>query len=297
MTDDGNSQNNVVLRGLEDSLGELSLQVSRLSELVVQLQEKRSIDYAFMDQGIGVTKTHRGHRMYVSTRDLALTPSLIFDGKWEANVEEEVLRHIKPGGMAIEVGANMGYHTLAMAQKLGSKGNLVSVEANPEIFKLLSWTVKANGFHDRVKLLNVAASDHLGEVLFRFVRTEVGGGHIIDQLYPDDAEYITVPCVRLDDAIEEGRPVDVLRMDAEGAEALILKGAQKVISRSPDLVIITEWAPSFIRSRKSDPAEMLAFLRGHGFAASSLDGSSFHPIEMEELMMNRHREVVFARTR
>lgn len=267
----------------------------RLKDQIIKLREGQKLAYAFLGDGIGVARTHRGHRIFLSTRDFSQSPAIILDGEWERHIEDEVLRHVKPGGTVVEVGANFGYHTLAMAEKLGPKGRLYAVEANPEVFELLRWTIDNNGFTGRTKLFAHAATDRQCELTFRFVRNAIGGGHITDRKEDDGAVYIQVPGRPLDETLADISGVDLLRMDAEGAESLILKGAVGLMARSPNMTIITEWAPGFIRSRGDDPGQMVKLLTERGYSASIITGSGVEAVPMDSLLNIDHCELLFSK--
>ena len=66
----------------------------------------------------------------------------------------------------MDVGANVGYFTLIMAEKVGGSGKVISIEAAPGNVKLLKNNVELNGFNDRVDVIEAAVSDSRGEVTF-----------------------------------------------------------------------------------------------------------------------------------
>jgi hypothetical protein len=73
-----------------------------------------------------------------------------------------------------------------------------------------------------------------------------------------------VPAVTLDAALAESPPLDLLRMDAEGSEPQVLRGAEALLRRSPRLRIVTEWSTPMMSTR-SDLGTTIAWLGGLGF--------------------------------
>jgi hypothetical protein len=91
------------------------------------------------------------YKFYVDCRDRGLAPHLMLDGYWEYWVSDFMWRNIKPGDTVIDVGANLGYYSVLMADLVGSTGRVVSFEPNPRLFELLQRNVGINGFTRRTQ--------------------------------------------------------------------------------------------------------------------------------------------------
>jgi FkbM family methyltransferase len=251
-------------------------------------------DYAYLGQGIGVTRTHRGHRIFVYTRDLALAPHIVMAGIWEWAVEQAVLKLVASGDTVVEVGCNMGYHSLAICERLGRDGRFFGFEANPELFRLLRWSIDHNDFGGRASLFNHAVTQTQGEVQFTFDPQAVGGGHVLTELRTEP-EVITVPGIPLDETLIELGGVSLLRMDVEGFEPMVIRGARRLIERSPDIAIVAEWSVPMM-SIRVDLASFVEELEKAGFRAWRINGDArFVPVAMADLLTLPHCEVAFAR--
>ena len=223
--------------------------------------------YCYLGDHRAVTVTHRGHRIFLDTRDLGLTPHIALSGVWEREVEEVLLRLLRPGQSVAEVGSNMGYHSLAMAQAIGPHGRLHAFEANPDVLPLLRATIAVNGYDDRITLHPVAALDRAGEIEFASDPAHIGSGHwAIEGGAANYSRRAVVRAVTLDQALADVAALDLLRMDAEGSEPQVLRGAEALLRRSPGLRIVTEWSPPMMAARTGLP-EFAAWLAGFGFAA------------------------------
>ena len=254
------------------------------------------VGYAYLGGGTGITFTHRMHKILVYTKDYGLTPHLILHGEWERAIEEAVLRHVPTGGTVVEVGCNMGYHTLAMSEKLGPDGKLYGFEANPDVFRLLRWSLDLNGFLGRAKIYNHAVTEVEGEVQFQFNPIAVGGGNVVENNLGEGNQVIRVPGIPLDQTLADLPKVDLLRMDAEGFEPAILRGAQKLIVRSPEIVIICEWSVPMMASRVNLAAH-IEWMYSLGFKAwRILSDASCEPVTQDQLLTIDHCEILFTRT-
>ena len=254
--------------------------------------------YCYLGDGRAVALTHRGDKIFLDTRDLGLTPHIATHGIWEADVEAVLGRLLRPGHLVAEVGANMGYHTLAMAEAVGPSGHIDSFEANPAVLPLLRATLAVNGLDGVVTLHPAAALDSPGEVEFSSDPDHIGSGHVA--LEGEAANYsrqVRVPSVTLD-AVLAGIPaLDLLRMDAEGSEPQVLRGAAALLNRSPTLRIVTEWSAPMMAVRCDLPA-LVAWLRDElGFQFWKLGQSAvLEPVAAEALPGLPHGEVVMARS-
>ena len=216
-----------------------------------------------------LTLTHRGNIIYLAPRDNDLTPWIALYGKWEPQVENTIVVSLRPGDTVIDIGANVGYHTLAMANAVGSGGQVHAFEANPDVMRLLRATMALNNF-GWVRLYDKAALDRPGTFMLACDPDHYGSGHVITDRPSSDygAGYSTrvdVAAVTLDAELAHlAGAVDLIHMDIEGSEPLALRGGQALIERSPNLKIITEWSVGMMGAR-ADVGGYVAWLVEQGF--------------------------------
>jgi FkbM family methyltransferase len=216
-----------------------------------------------------LTLTHRGNIIYLAPRDNDLTPWIALYGEWEPHVENTIVASLRPGDTVIDIGANVGYHTLAMANAVGSGGQLHAFEANPQVMRLLRATMSLNGF-GWVRLYDKAALDRPGTFTLASDPDHFGSGHVITDSQSSDygASYSTrvdVTAVTLDSELaHQVGTVDLIHMDIEGSEPLALRGGQALIERSPNIKIVTEWSVGMMSTR-ADVGEYVGWLVEQGF--------------------------------
>ena len=144
----------------------------------------------------------------------------------------------------------VGSHIGALAIQLAPCFNeMVCVEANPQIYRLLRHNIFANGLSAKVSSQNVAVSDREGPVPF-LCNVENSGGSKCRPVVPDidfvyDApEQISVPAVTLDTEYED-RAFDFILMDIEGSEFGAILGGQALIRRCS--VFVVEYVPNHLK--------------------------------------------------
>jgi FkbM family methyltransferase len=189
--------------------------------------------------------------------DARLTPWIRSQGVWEADVMKLLGRTLRPGGVFVDVGANVGFHTILAAQLVGPAGKVFAVEPAPWTLALLRANVWRSG--SAVTVLPVAASDATGKVTLT-LEPEHRSGAQIGETGGRGPEVDAAPLDQLVPAIG----VDVLKVDVEGAEPLVFRGARDLLQRSPGLVAVVEFRDERHLSGET-PAEALAFYESLGF--------------------------------
>jgi FkbM family methyltransferase len=170
-------------------------------------------------------------------------------GELEWQVLEQL---IVPGGNVVEVGANIGSHTVSLAKKVGPTGRVIAVEPQRIIHQYLSANISLNML-DNVECHWAACGSETGEMIvprlnyFAHERQNFGGLSLATQ---GDGE--RVPVVRLDD-IMKGRRAHLIKIDVEGMEADVLHGATNLIMSCRPLIYAENDRPA-----KSD--ELLTLL-------------------------------------
>ncbi len=147
-----------------------------------------------------------------------------------------VERRLEPGHVMIDIGANVGAYALRAGKKVAPTGMVIALEPGGGAFDFLMRGVELNGLQDVVRLHKSAAAERDGREHFGGADTEWHGF----ALGAADGSGVEVEVRSVDSLAEEyGLPrLDVLKIDAEGAEYRVLQGAAAVVRRfRPDVVM------------------------------------------------------------
>jgi FkbM family methyltransferase len=140
---------------------------------------------------------------------------------------------IQPGIVCYDIGAHIGFFTLIMAKLVGPKGKVFAFEPDPENVTLLKEHICRNGLKGKVEVIPKAVWSHEGVVLFGRSRRDLTQGGVLEVNTPPqwaDGERIIVTTITLDAFIQEGYPPPhVMKIDVEGGEVEVLKGASTVL--------------------------------------------------------------------
>lgn len=244
-----------------------------------------------------LTRTRFNSLIYLDARDVSLTPSIALTGEWEPNIEREFRRCIRSGDTIVDIGANCGYYALAAAGQTGPSGRVVAIEPNPRLAALLRKSVAANNFRDYVSVHEGAVLDHEADIQLGFPADYFGSASIfISQSgWEEKVTMVDTRARPLRAYLSDSQRVDVMKIDTEGAEPLIWRGAEDVISANRDITIFMEFAPSMVAATMP-PADFLTQIRAAGFNVLevSYDGG-LHARTDEQVLAQGWSELVLTR--
>ncbi|GAA3978100.1 FkbM family methyltransferase [Allohahella marinimesophila] len=146
---------------------------------------------------------------------------------------------IKPGDWVLDVGANVGHYTKRFSELVGTGGRVVAFEPVPETMALLAANVRKFKFPN-VTLFNTAVSDRVDVVGMSLPKFASGLTNYYEaNLTSSQDAQLTVLTVPID-ALFLDRPIALIKIDAEGHEAFVLAGMNKLIrTRRPTLIVET----------------------------------------------------------
>jgi FkbM family methyltransferase len=179
------------------------------------------------------------YKMFVDTRDCALAPHLLMDGYWEYWITKFVVDSVKRGMVVFDIGANVGYYTLLLADLVGEEGKCVAFEPNPNLADKLRRSVAINGFAERCSVEQMAVGRNgVSSSELIIPNNNFGGAYVRAQSANGNGGGVSVPTVSLDSFCSALCALDFVKIDAEGAEPDILVGMQDTLDRlRPSLLL------------------------------------------------------------
>ena len=207
-----------------------------------------------------------GRRFRTPRNNISSFIAAVFDQR-DLNIVRFWRKTLRPGSTFFDVGANIGLYAVPASLQVGSVGRTVCFEAHPALCRFLRDNVARN-CADNVTVENVAVGSASGEARIAFDHSNPGETRVaLETEYGD-----RVPMVSLDDYCRTHRiaAIDYMKIDVEGYEANVLKGAASIVERSPDLLIQTEYEPLHM-GRYGERTEMAALLLSWGFLPYRID--------------------------
>jgi FkbM family methyltransferase len=191
---------------------------------------------------------------------------------------------LKPGMVVLDAGANEGLYSILAARAVGPYGVVVAVEPSPREFRRICANLELNhlrnvrvvpkGLLDKPgsAVLHGADAMHSGHNTFgAFVYESVAGVHDVE------VQVTTVDDLLADQGLDK---LDVLKIDVEGAEAVLLRGATRTLQRNRPVIIMELQEPS-LRAMGSSSTEVLELLEDHAYRVYGFSDRSGRPDPLE----------------
>jgi len=183
--------------------------------------------------------------MLVNPHDFYMGQALLQYGECSELELAMLLQLVRVPGLVVEVGANMGIHTVPLAAELARHGRtMLALEPQPVIFQQLCANLALNGLMN-VTALPYACGRTGGMVQFPvpdYRREGNFGGISKEAEVRPGIRYEQVPCIRLDDLVG-GQLVGLLKIDVEGFELQVLEGSADTLARSRPLLYVENDRP------------------------------------------------------
>jgi FkbM family methyltransferase len=183
--------------------------------------------------------------MDLDPRDL-LQALVLFDGAYESHVLRMLERLLPEDGYFIDVGANIGLHTLVAARHLGRSGRVDAVEPEPFSRGRLEGHLRLNRLNN-VEVFPCAFSDSAGVATLHLspaenlAKSSLRVANVTMGLSAPSPGSVEVPTRTLDEHVSmTRRSPDVLKIDVEGAELLVVSGGLETLSRENSAAILFE---------------------------------------------------------
>jgi FkbM family methyltransferase len=237
--------------------------------------------------GTAVLHDFDGDLSILVDRASYISSAIYWSGHHSLNVIKFLDIYLRPEMAFADIGANIGEVTLYAAKRL-SHGRVLSFEPSPAIFAQLSRNVALNHF-PQVEVFNIGLYDR-EDVLPFFVEEENLFGmanHGLGTVFGAamDKQTGVVRLRKFDDvAVEAGlQRLDFLKVDVEGAEWMVLKGAEECIRRFRPVIVAESSAGNFERAGYA-PKDLYQYLESLGYQIRNLeDGSTHLPAECDVL--------------
>lgn len=183
-------------------------------------------------------------------------------GLMGTNESQFLRRSVRANWHIADVGANQGLYTLLFS-RLAFRGQVYALEPDPSLFASLEGNVRRNRAQN-ITLFNAAAASEARNLLLRPGQLNRGDNRIIASKSGDDGT-IEIKAISLDQIIPESR-LDLLKIDVQGFEVEVLRGATQILQANPALLILLEFWPHGLRLANSDPSELIDVLNTAGFS-------------------------------
>lgn len=197
----------------------------------------RSATYA--GPGAVLTYLRDESPIFANTGDLGCPSPIINGGVWEPENLDVLYSFVTSDTVFLDIGANIGYFSIAIGNRLGPNGRVLAFEPHPSLVNLLERSIQLNSLENVIQIQQCALSDHEGTLDLFYPEGHLGQGSST-RTFDEHGYSLSAPAHRLDDLLPEGLAVDLVKIDVEGHELSVLRGMRGVLARSPNIKILFE---------------------------------------------------------
>jgi FkbM family methyltransferase len=161
--------------------------------------------------------------------------------------EDVIIEHFRPkeGDVVVDVGAHIGRYTIVASKQVGQNGKVIAIEADPSNFEILNRNIELNRLTN-VTTLNYAAFSKEAKIKLYLPAGDIFTKYntvMSDWIWvkPDD-KFVEVNGNTLDNLVHETeiRQVNWIKIDVEGAEFEVLRGAHNLLLNNKNIVLLVE---------------------------------------------------------
>ncbi|MHC4534535.1 MAG: FkbM family methyltransferase [Planctomycetota bacterium] len=201
----------------------------------------------------------------------------MFFGCYDFEIRRLLKKYLRPGGVFIDVGANIGYLSAIAAGFVGRDGQVHSFEPVPIYFRYALKTAKLNPDYN-MTVNNVALGETNGVASIANHMRNIGGSSLVPGfILPEDTkEIFTVEVRRLDEYIQKMKlsNISLIKIDTEGFELPVLLGASRFFDENRNCLppVIVEVTPEAFERMDREVYELVEFMSDFGYRTYSICG-------------------------
>jgi FkbM family methyltransferase len=184
--------------------------------------------------------------------------------------EDDIIEqfHSKEGDIVVDVGAHRGRYTIISSKRVGQNGKVIAIEAHPDNFEVLNRNIRLNKLTNVIPLNYAAYSKQTKVDLYWYMENSTGHNSILLNYKSTDykGKFVQVNANTLDQLLLQQNginEVNWIKIDVEGAEFEVLKGATDTLSKSKDISLLIEIHT--LQDGTNSYKQIIEFLRLYNF--------------------------------
>ena len=208
---------------------------------------------------------------------------------FEAKLQEFYESVLEPGMNAIDVGAHAGRHSVELVRCV-SGGKVIAYEPIPDMYERLIELCNENAaLGSALEVYPYALSNSEGTIDFCIAEDAPWYSGILERQYdmPTRVRHISVESHKLDNLIDESLPIHYIKIDTEGAEWEVLKGAVQLIKRCRPFISF-EFGECSYRNYEVDPKDVFEFFERSGYRLYDITGKLLDKEAFSKSSVDQH---------
>lgn len=265
----------------------LSMWQKKIIHIVTKIDQKRSKKFTSY-HAINLHHKKQHFKLCIDPENGFIDKHIFLYGVYEPFILDLFSIHLKPGQTFIDIGANIGQHSMYAASIVGKYGSVHAFEPIPSLFKQIKDSVDINHFENIVHVHNYALGEtEKDEKLF--ISKNKGGSSLVND--DETQDVITVPIKNGDRELAELQEVHVIKIDVEGYEYEVLEGIKQTLGLHRPVIFIEFSGNFYYQQRKEHGIKILKLLRDLGYELFDIED------ELKKVMDDEAFDTTISQTR
>ena len=229
-------------------------------ELILTLWQKTIIKFVEIFDKIRLKKfttyhpiklTHQNisFSLFISPNNGTVDEYIYLYGIYEPNILNIIGQYLKKGQIFIDIGANIGQHSMFAASIVGNYGKVYSFEPIPRIYNQILDSVRINKFDNIVKVYNLALGENNSVQTLSISSKNVGGSSLVG--IRDGDEKIEVKIIKSNDVLLQLKKINLIKTDVEGYEYEALSGIHATLEKHHPIIVLEFNGDSYNKNNKN----------------------------------------------
>ena len=196
----------------------------------------------------------------------------LWEGEHELAVQQALADRLAPGAVFYDVGAGFGFYSV-LAARVGAQ--VFAFEPDQQNAASLQRHAELNSLAPRIRIVRAAVLAEGGFTRFEEARQDRGhgNGHVARPAASGPTPFDMVPCMSLTHFASENPLPNVIKIDVEGAESEVLKGAQELVDLCRPAIICEV-------HDATNAAFVSNWLKGAGYSVQVMDDGGVYPAHL-----------------
>ena len=214
---------------------------------------------------------HHGHSfdLFLSPNNGFLDKFIYLYGVYEPYILDLIAKYLKPGDTFIDIGANIGQHSLFAACLVGKTGKVYSFEPIPNIHQQFLDSIKINNFQNIIHSYNNALGNSNETKKFYVKPKNIGASSLVNL---DDSEKIIQVSVKIgDEMLGNVTRIDMIKIDVEGYEYEVLLGIKNSLKKYLPILILEFSGTFYLEQGQDHGSKILLLLQDLGYTIYDIE--------------------------
>ncbi|MFM2424357.1 MAG: hypothetical protein RLZZ70_748 [Candidatus Parcubacteria bacterium] len=193
---------------------------------------------------------------------------IFITGAYELDILAVMKQHLKPDGVFVDIGGNIGWHTLFAASVVGHQGRVHTFEPLPKLQIQLTKSIAENNFSNIITLHPFGVSSEVKTQRIYLNKNNMGNSSLFIN---HKEEYLDIELKPADTILESLPHIDFIKIDTEGSELEVLQGLRSTLmTKRPTMII--EFSPAFWGEHKLERSrEFMTILRDSNYTIRDIE--------------------------